>query len=54
MYDRGLSSMGITKSEKCAKTKLRLSLPKTHYLFAVASGTLNTAYNKEGEDPHLW
>ena len=42
MYDRGLSSMGITKSEKCAKTKLRLS------------GTLNTAYNKEGEDPHLW
>ena len=41
----------MSKSEKCAKTKLRLSLPKTHHLFAVARGTPNITYKKEGRSP---
>ena len=47
-YEHGLSPTGRAKPKKCAKTKLRLSLPKTHHLFAVARRTPNTTCNKEG------
>ena len=43
----------MAKLVKCAKTKLRLSLPKTHHLFAIARGTPNTTYSKEGRSPPM-
>ena len=45
--------MGMDKSKKCAKTKLRLSLPKMHHLFAVARGTPNTTHSKKGRSPPM-
>ena len=47
-YEYGLSPTRRAESEKCAKTKLKLSLPRTHHLFAMVEGTPNTTCSKEG------
>ena len=49
----GLSPSGRAKLEKYSKTNLRLSLPKTHHLFAVAGRTPNTTRSKEGRSPPM-
>ena len=52
-YERGLSPLGRAKPEKYSKTNLRLSLPKTHHLFAVAARTPNITCSKEGKSPPM-
>ena len=52
-YEHGLSSKGRAKPEKCAKNKLRLSLPKMHHLFAVARETPNPTCNMKGRSPPM-
>ena len=45
--------MRRAEPEKCAKTKLWLSLPKMLHLFAVARGTPNITCSKEGRYPPI-
>ena len=40
--------------EKYSKTNLRLSLPKTHHLFVVATEMRLTQLAIKKEDPHPW
>ena len=51
--ERGLSLTRRVEPEKYSKTKLRLSLSKTHYIFSIEEATSNTTCSKEGRSPHM-